>query len=408
MSGAALMVREPAPSGPDERALWRLWSNAHNLAEGLMTEDGRRLRVVYPGRYSTRAGPDFRDAVLADEHGDLIRGDVEVHLDSSGWRQHGHHVDRNYNGVVLHVVLHPKGAVVTGQQSKGAVPVASIAPLADELEHARSPETPPTSSAEMAETLDRAGDQRFLSKSRGFQQELRRIDREQVLYEGLMEALGYATNRKGFRELARLATWPTLALLRTEPSGTRIAAVKAILLKASGLLHLAVDEDEEQALRGLAKGLTPVGSMPLDSWRLFRVRPANHPARRVLGAVQLVDRYLGTGLSLGLKKVVESGKAKALTDALEVRPYVGQSRAREMAVNVVLPYFHALSGLTRRGESSSILELYRRYPRLPDNDITREMVGLLAARGDEVKIKGARRQQGLIEMYRTMTSGRGV
>ncbi len=94
MSRAALMVREGA-TGSDERALLRLWSNACNLADGLVTEDGRRLRVIYLGRYSGRVGPDFRDSVLADEQGNLIRGDIEIHLDSTGWRQHGDHVGPN-------------------------------------------------------------------------------------------------------------------------------------------------------------------------------------------------------------------------------------------------------------------------------------------------------------------------
>ena len=409
MSGAALMVREGA-TGSDERALWRLWSNAHNLADGLVTEDGRRLRVVYPGRYSGRAGPDFRDGVLADEQGNLIRGDIEIHLDSTGWRRHGHHVDPNYNGVVLHVVLHPKGAAVTGQQSKAGVPVASIAPVANELQQAGPPGRPPAlaSRVDIAEALDRAGDHRFNSKSRGFLEELQHGDPEQVLYEALMEALGYATNRKPFRELARRVPWSTLVSLRSEPEGTRLAATQALLLKAAGLMHLAVEDREAEGLRRMARGLPPVGSMALDSWRLFRVRPANHPAKRVVGAAHLVDRYLDTGLSAGLRTAVERGGASALTEALAVRPHVVRSRAREMAVNGVLPYFHALGGLTREGDPRTIQELYRRFPKLPENDVTREMARLLSSRGHELEINGARRQQGLIEMYRTMTSGRGA
>ena len=61
-----------------------------------------------------------------------------------------------------------------------------------------------------------------------------------------------------------------------------------------------------------------------------------------------------------------------------------------------------------RGLVFSPQELYRRFPKLPENDVTREMARLLSSRGHELEINGARRQQGLIEMYRTMTSGRGA
>ena len=46
----------------------------------LKAANGRRFRVVYPGRPGTTAGPDFRDAVLEEEGVGLVRGDVEVHV----------------------------------------------------------------------------------------------------------------------------------------------------------------------------------------------------------------------------------------------------------------------------------------------------------------------------------------
>jgi hypothetical protein len=60
--------------------LAQLWRRAHALT----TTEGRAFRVLYPGRPNARAGPDFRDAVLASESGQRIVGDVELHLDASG------------------------------------------------------------------------------------------------------------------------------------------------------------------------------------------------------------------------------------------------------------------------------------------------------------------------------------
>ena len=57
----------PPHSVPSEKALAVLWQRAHALPEGLVTQDGRRLKVIYPGRPNHRAGPDFHDAIIADD-----------------------------------------------------------------------------------------------------------------------------------------------------------------------------------------------------------------------------------------------------------------------------------------------------------------------------------------------------
>ena len=88
-----------------ERAMDVLWQRSHTLAEGLVTEEGARLRVLYPGTANHRAGPDFRGAVIATESGERILGDVELHISAPDWYSHGHQDDAGYNGVVLHVVL---------------------------------------------------------------------------------------------------------------------------------------------------------------------------------------------------------------------------------------------------------------------------------------------------------------
>ena len=126
--------REYTP--PNERAMADLWRNAHTLSEGLVTQGGRRWQVVYPGRPGDGAGPDFRDAVFTDDRGDLVFGDVELHLNARDWYGHRHHVDPGYDGVVLHVVFHPSGGGLTVLHSGAAVPVAAMDDIVDELLHA--------------------------------------------------------------------------------------------------------------------------------------------------------------------------------------------------------------------------------------------------------------------------------
>ena len=70
----------------------------------MVTEEGERLKIIYPGRVNDDHGADFRDAVIATSQG-LIKGDIEVHVSSSDWQAHQHHRDPVYNRVVLHVVM---------------------------------------------------------------------------------------------------------------------------------------------------------------------------------------------------------------------------------------------------------------------------------------------------------------
>ena len=190
--------------GPEE-AVVRLWQNADRLASGLVTQDGRRLKVLYPGRRSSTAGPDFQDCVLSTDSGDIVVGDVEVHVTAGGWTAHGHHVDSNYNGVVLHVVLAPTGLSTTTLESRAEAPIAAIGVVSQDeesdaelvLEKAEEIRT-----STLQEKLDRAGDDRFRSKADGYVMELEEGDAEQVLYAGIMEALGYSANRKPFAALA--------------------------------------------------------------------------------------------------------------------------------------------------------------------------------------------------------------
>ena len=123
-----LHVRErPRQPAPLERALAQYWRDHGASLPPLQCDDGSRLRVVYPGRASSAAGPDFRDAVLQRESGEVVRGDVELHLRRRGWEAHGHHTDSGYNGVVLHVVLHGGDTPITLASGR-RVPTAALFP----------------------------------------------------------------------------------------------------------------------------------------------------------------------------------------------------------------------------------------------------------------------------------------
>jgi hypothetical protein len=387
-----------------ERDLSLLWKKAHTLSSGLVTENGQTFRILYPGRPNPRAGPDYLDAVLLTESGQRVRGDVELHLNASDWHSHHHDTDGNYNGVVLHIVLRPKGRLTSPQKSGNSVPVASIAAVADELD-ANTP-LPEIAGripqSDVGEMLDRAGNERFMAKSRGFAIEMAEADSEQVLYRSIMEALGYASNRRPFRELADRVPIELLIGLRNEPPATRLLAIRAVLFGASGLIsHLP--SDEARLLKKLRKYLPKTHTMRLDSWHTFRVRPTNHPVKRIEGAAHLIDGFMESGLLKGFEDYVRSQETRWLASHLTVRPFIGKGRASDIVVNVVLPFFNAYGGISRSSQlCDTCFESFRTFPKLQENEITKEMRRLLSIDNRSVKIDTARRQQGLIQMYKTL------
>jgi hypothetical protein len=407
VTAAAVRVMEagaPYPR-PKESAVVRLWSNAHNLSEGLRAEDGSHFRVLYPGRPGGGAGPDFRDAVLQNESGETVRGDVEVHVEESGWRAHRHHVDPGYNGVVLHLVLHAAGREVTRQESGAGAPVVRLPEEASEEDHGPLPEpfTALLDGKGLGEALDRAGDRRFMAKSAGFRAELELSDPDEAAYGAVMEALGYAANRKPFRELARLVPFGRLVSMRREPETTRLLALEAMLVHGAGLLP-HVDAKRSLRLGAVLDHLPRTPSMPSGMWRMAGVRPANHPLRRLTGAARILDGHLERGLMRGLAAAARG--SRALTDTLSARPYVGAGRSRDISVTAALPLVHAWAGIRRdRKLKEQCLETYRRFPKLQENAVTREMTKLLSRAGISPGRLGARRHQGLMQIYKEATTG---
>ena len=85
----------------------RLWEGQRFPREALRTRRRtRRCRSSTAGGAIWRAGPDFLDAIIADERGRLLKGDVELHVRASAFVAHGHHLDPRYDNLILHVVFH--------------------------------------------------------------------------------------------------------------------------------------------------------------------------------------------------------------------------------------------------------------------------------------------------------------
>lgn len=367
----------------------RAWRSELLRGRRLMSAAGEPVEVVHPGRRNRVAGPDFHHAVVG-RSGVEVCGDVEVHVRSSAWRAHGHHRDAEYNGVILHVVMWDDAGGETVRADGGAVPVVALHPLVgavSELATLAVARERCWNAAQrlgdgvVGEVLDAAGDQRFRSKVCQYGERLEENGADQTLYEGLLRALGYGCNTVAFEELARRVP------------------LRVVERRAGGADVDALERRLRRALNREAGRL---------SWCVCGTRPANMPWRRIAAGARLLAGAMATGgLARRLVRLVGEADVtkghRGLEQALMVRDggsgaSIGRVRAREMVVNVLLPFACAWEGEGTRAAGHAV-ELYRGYPRLGENHITRHMMEQTNA--GSWLVRSARRQQGLLHLYHT-------
>ncbi len=388
-------VREPLPGGsgirespiPSEKAFSDLWERSLELHPELTGRDGEDYEILFPGVRNQGAGPDFKGAVLKRD-GETIGGDIELHLDPSGWRGHGHHGDPRYRGVVLQVVL---------KAGRGRS-YAEMPPTA-EARFDTAGERPLSLMSQLeAPDIEELGVRRFLAKSAGFRLEMESATSpDQVVYESLLDAMGYARNRKPFRILARRVPLSTFLSLKGEPTSTREFAVLSALV-VGGALVADLDHIEQVQMRRIARQMGVKSCLSPKSWNRFRVRPTNAPVSRLKGITPLIAQGTRDGLINSLEAVFEREGVRGLIREVESRPYIGRGLAVTVVANVIVPALHAYSLFSHAGEYHLIEEAFREMPSPPQDEVTR---GISSVLGLDVRPRLATQHFGLHALARS-------
>lgn len=337
-----------------EAILRRIWQEQAFTKDRLATAEGKPVRILSPGTTNTDGGPDFLNAKISIGN-ILYHGDVELHVDANEWLLHRHDADPHYNKVILHVVLtttHLSPPARTA--SRRAIPLLVLHPFLDERFHrawekalldestdaahalACAPVNDDVPLSAVNTWLERLARERIELKMRRFEERLKQLadearhvvrepypryygdpaeipvpkkeyskkdftDKvlwEQLVYEGVMEALGYSKNSLPFLQLARSLP---LKVLRTQ-SLDDTQSIMALLFGTAGLLpaSTSVREPESRAyvvqlqtrwkaLRSLVKGET----LNAGDWLFFRLRPSNFPTARLAAACFLLPALFG-------------------------------------------------------------------------------------------------------------------
>jgi hypothetical protein len=246
----------------------------------------------------------------------------------------------------------------------------------------------------------------------------------QVLFQGMMRALGYAKNTKPFVKLADRIP------LNAIESREGLTLKQALLLGTAGLLptqRWSGKFAREKEVRKLEKIWQSVGKkvkpMKEDDWNFSHIYPNNSPVRRIVAQSYLLERYCEKKLLAGVLQLVKeaplSGGHRVLENGLtvagdgywrdhfdfdirsktKISALLGNSKASEIAVNVVLPFAFSWGELADEARlAENATELYRNYPKLAENCITRHMTKQLCL--EEYSDFTACHQQGLTTVVR--------
>jgi hypothetical protein len=367
----------------DERRVEHVWERQAFDRSAL---DDLGLTVIFRGLPSDAGGPDYQQAVLAEAGRSVLTGDVEFHVLTSDWYRHGHHRDARYNRVALHVVWRDDlgiteradGASVTilavGAHVSEDVMTDPVERSAGLLPHPCVASFKAISTASLRAAIRELGLVRFQERADAFSADVSVQGADQVVYTGLMEALGYASNRDVFRALADAVPFAWLGALAPELRGPA-------LLDAAGLGPPCV--------------VPPPARLPAGSWRLARIRPTNHPARRLEGIAELLQA-LGSSPAESLARAVHRARSPAEVRRLMMTRdgLIGAGRASEVAISVVLPF---VSGLPGSRESAE--RLFLRFPPAPSNRWTRVMQSMFAEAGHDLSPGSAAEHQGMHHLY---------
>lgn len=337
-------LNEPMP--PDEAALQELWADPARRPKHLALPDGTPVEILDTGTWNHADGPDFRNALIAFG-GVLRRGDVELHLTPRDWDLHGHAADPAYADVILHVVWDPKPQAKT---LPTAVPQLILRSF-EGAENAFRPEETDTGRYPYTDTMPRpcrvcleatpgerdrvlrsAGHFRLRVKASALTDAIRAQGRSQALYAGVLTAMGYGRNVGNFRRLASEVPFDRIrGLSPTERF--------AVLAGVSGLLAPRHRELWDTWWR-LAQ---PPPDVPF-VWDTRTLRPQNHPFRRLIGAVGILQETDALETLPPEKLPAAIAKASALLSGplgIHGAP-VGRSRAAALVINLVIPYRLAL------------------------------------------------------------------
>ena len=276
-----------------------VWKHRLWRSEDMVTNTGKKVRVVDPGLLNTDAGPDFFNAKIEID-GHMWVGNVEMHYRATDWKRHHHDSDKAYDSVILHVVAKDDAPV---RRTNGELIPQLVLEVSPQFNADYASLVGATIEVPCAEKIKQVPHLTIVEWVEGlaFERLHGKVERihqlldsfngswEDVCYVTLARNFGFGINNDAFERLARRTP---LRLLGKHSDS--VLQIEALLFGQAGMLDAqkpGMDSYYNQLCTEYAflSNKFQLTLMEKESWKLFRIRPQNFPYRRIAMLAQFIE-----------------------------------------------------------------------------------------------------------------------
>ncbi len=388
------------------------------LLPKLFTYENYPLEILDIGQPNFDNGPDYLNATLRI-NGEMVRGDVEFHLNWHDWYRHGHAYDRRYNQVILHVLWCLSQDIPRNLKQRFSHFIISqyLNISADHwiqkmtyFDHELSLREINGHSILLTKSeAENLAWKRFNRKCDEVRSWIKHYGWENSLYMGLAKVLGYNKNSDPF--VALIQQLPPSKLLDHISPIQRSPVVFWILLAWQGglldrpfrrglnLLHPII----YRVIFHICQQYPQIFSIQRQSiinWNFSRLRPNNNPYIRLAGFSQLLFQFQQQSLfkqmldifmsRQPLKSILSSIEKvlciplsadlrRLLKETLNFQKVpmrtIGKERCYLFILNILIPICYVWANSNENPGFSMFLEdMYFKFPVVDNNKIVRNFV----------------------------------
>jgi hypothetical protein len=409
-----------------ESFLHYIWQFQYFTKNSLLTNAGEPVHIFDPGIKNSNAGPDFLNARIKLGEIQWV-GNVEIHIDASGWIQHSHQHDEGYDNVILHVVW--KNDIPIRRRDGTLLPAIEIGDRVDDQllvqykNLINSLDDIPCASTikrikavVLFSTLDKMMLTRLENKAREVLSyvEKNRGDWDETCYQLVAKNFGFKVNAEPFFQLATGVPYKMLMKHSDKPE-----QVEAILFGVAGFIDEEEGDDdyfwllkrEYNVLR--QKYRLDHKMMRKIQWKFLRLRPANFPTLRIAqfaACISVGRNFFPSFLEMSFEelKAFFKGSPSSYWEnhfhfskiSGDKSGEMGETSAENILINTVAPVLAAFSIYKDEGRfmDKAIDILHKCHTE--ENKITRIWQDL------SIKSKDAFDSQALLELYNNYCSRR--
>lgn len=380
--------------------------------EKLITVCGKSVVIIDTGTRNTNQGPDFLFSRLMIGDTEWA-GNIELHLTTQEYTQHGHDYDYNYNNVILHVVWRHDYSAYSHSPILALSSFINHDLLPFYAELYKSQSIIPCVNSVLVRRdepisiwLNSLSDQRQLNRAIKLSELLHLFNGnwEEAIWIMLCRNFGLTVNSNSFNQLALSISFSLLKRYRD----SRIS-VEALLMGQAGILSAAftdqyakelwIEFNRLKALHKIEAHIPPV--------YFLRMRPTSFPTIRLAQLASFIEKINSL---LTFCKSCESFESIQSFFNVEVTPYwdthfvfdrltlphhksLGQSFIFNLVINTIVPVLIAYGRIT--GEDKYIIQANELLIQLPpeSNKVIKELkkIGVIP--------RNAKESQSCLELY---------